>query len=395
MTTISAGDGQDATLSIVEGGPGHGVLRRLNLVQPLSTAGLTRISLLLALVTWLPLAILSAIEGLAMRGTTIPFLYDLSQHVRFLLAVPLLILAEGPIGLRVRVTVRHFLIAGLVRAEDHERFVAMVASAVRLRDARVAEFVVIAIVAMSCWYSIAWGLGPGVGTWFVPQARGHFSLAGYWYAFVCMPIFLFLLLRWVFRVLVWAWLLKGIAKLDLQLTPTHPDGAGGLAFLGRAVALFGTILFALSTVLSAAVASRVLFGGASLYDYLPSYAALMVLALVIFAGPLLLFAPKLFLVKERGLREYGTLASRYTQLFQRKWVGGGASSDEPLLGTGDIQSLADLANSYAVVDKMKVVPIDLGDLIVLAVPAVIPAIPLAATVMPVGEIVKELFKLLA
>ena len=115
-----------------------------------------------------------------------------------------------------------------------------------------------------------------------------------------------------------------------------------------------------------------------------TYAVLVVLELVVFGGPLLVFAPTLARVRRTGLREYGTLASRYTQLFERKWVKGGGAPEE-LLGTADIRSLADLGNSYELVKKMRVVPIELSDFIALTIPAVIPALPLAATVMPVAR----------
>jgi hypothetical protein len=108
----------------------------------------------------------------------------------------------------------------------------------------------------------------------------------------------------------------------------------------------------------------------------------------------MVFAPKLFRLKQDGLLRYGTLASQYTQAFDSKWVGGINTPEEPLLGTPDIQSLADLGNSYELVRKVRIVPIELSDFIGIALPAVIPALPLAATVMPVGEILKGILRLL-
>ena len=178
------------------------------------------------------------------------------------------------------------------------------------------------------------------------------------------------------------------------LTPTHPDGAGGLGFLGKGSIPFGIIVFPLSSVVSAAIASRIIFGGATLEQFEFIYATLIVLVLIVFAGPLMVFAPKLFRLKQDGLLRYGTLASQYTQAFDSKWVGGINTPEEPLLGTTDIQSLADLGNSYELVRKMRIVPIELSDFIGIALPGVIPALPLAATVMPVGEILKGILRLL-
>jgi hypothetical protein len=138
-----------------------------------------------------------------------------------------------------------------------------------------------------------------------------------------------------------------------------------------------------------------LFAGGKLEDYQWSYAALFVIVLVIFAGPMLIFVPKLLVLKQRGLMEYGTLGSRYTQAFHRKWIEETEPGNEPLLGSGDIQSLADLGNSFEIIRKMRIVPVELSDFLAMVLPGLIPALPLAAIVMPVGEIVKGLLKLVA
>ncbi|HUK09060.1 MAG TPA: hypothetical protein VLX09_14390 [Stellaceae bacterium] len=306
-----------------------------------------------------------------------------------------MVLAEESIGQKIRATVQHFVTSGLVRAEDRERFAQIIAATIRFRDSRVAALILIALVLLFSWATIDYRAGASAGTWYLPRAGGNLSASGYWYALVAMPIFHFLFLRWIYRVTVWARFIKEVAKFDLKLTPAHPDGAGGLAFLGKAVPPLGSILFALSAVLSAGIASRVLFGGASLYAFLPPYAAVMILLLLYFVSPLLLFAPKLHKVKEGGLYQYGTLGTAYTILFDRKWIGGGAPKDEPLLGSPDIQSLGGLADSYQVVERMRMVPVTRINLGMLAIPAIVPAIPLAAIVMPIADIAKDLLKLLA
>jgi hypothetical protein len=89
------------------------------------------------------------------------------------------------------------------------------------------------------------------------------------------------------------------------------------------------------------------------------------------------------------------LAQRYTQLFDGKWVRGTVPSGEPLLGSADIQSLADLGNSYEIIKNMRALPLTRADFFGMALPGVLPAIPLAATVMPIGDILKNLLRLLA
>ncbi|HXE27199.1 MAG TPA: hypothetical protein VN656_01730 [Stellaceae bacterium] len=380
--------------SLIDGGPARNTLRRLKLGQPLSNAALLRNAGILILLTWLPLAVLTSAQGLALSGPAIPFLKDISAHVRFLVALPIFIAAEGAIGARIRVTIAHFVLARLIREEDQERFGQIITKAIAWRDSRIAAFTLLAIVVLASWASARQGLGTGIPSWYVPSGSGALSLAGYWYAFFCLPILNFLILRWVYRLIVLTVLLRQIAKLDLHLMASHPDGTGGLAFLGRILPVFGTIVFALSAMISARIATRVLFGGTDLYDDLAALALVVVLELIIFAGPLMLFMPKLYALREEGLRRYGALGTRYTRLFEKKWFHGGAS-DEPLLGSGDIQSLADLANSYEVVHRMKIIPAGMNDLAFLVVPAILPALPLAATVVPLSELLKNALKLIA
>jgi hypothetical protein len=392
---MAAANEDGGTFSIVDGGPARGTLRRLRLAQPLSDAALLRNASMLAAVTWLPLAFLTVSEGFATGHVALPFAHDISVHVRFLLVVPLLILAEGPIGRRGRITVGQFINAKLVRPKDLPRFEDIIRAAIRLRDSPIATVILLAIVAIICWASVRQGLGPTTATWYAPLPQAHLSLAGYWYGFVCLPVLHFLILRWLYRLMVWAFFLHKISRLDLVLVPSHPDDAAGLGFVGHSALFFSTLIFAFSAMTSAAIAVRVLFGSASLYDLLPAYGVLLAFEVLIFAGPVLLFVPKLYGARELGLRRYGVLASRYTRQFEEKWIDGGAPADEPLLGTADIQSLADLGNSYAVVDRMKIVPVALNDLIVLVASAVVPALPLVLTVMPLTDVLKDLLKLLA
>jgi len=123
-------------------------------------------------------------------------------------------------------------------------------------------------------------------------------------------------------------------------------------------------------------------------------AVIVVFLMCTILGPLLVFAPGLVLAKRQGLREYGTLAERYVREFDTKWLRGGAPADEPLVGSADIQSLADLANSYEVVRTMHIVPITRDAVIRLAAATLLPIVPLALTMMPLEELVKKLLAIL-
>jgi hypothetical protein len=171
--------------------------------------------------------------------------------------------------------------------------------------------------------------------------------------------------------------------------------AGGLGFLGLAQVKYGIIIFALSSLLSSQMGQEILSGGASLTDYRMTILGFVALILIIFLGPLLVFSPKLFDTKKKGLLEYGALANEYTQSFERKWIRREAPEGEALIGSADIQSLADLANSFEIVRKMRPAPFDLMTAILpMVATAVIPFLPLALTVFPFEELMKKIIGML-
>ena len=185
-----------------------------------------------------------------------------------------------------------------------------------------------------------------------------------------------------------------MSRLNLRIVPTHPDRAGGLGFLGKGAYAFGPILFAQGVLLSALIASRVLYGGEVLLSFRVEAGVLIGFFLIVVLGPLAMFTPKLAHAKRQGLAQYGLLASRYVEQFDRKWVGGAAAGDDELLGTADIQSLADLGNSYAFVREMRAIPFGLDDAIRLAAATAAPLVPLGLIVLSFEELVAELVKII-
>jgi hypothetical protein len=111
-------------------------------------------------------------------------------------------------------------------------------------------------------------------------------------------------------------------------------------------------------------------------------------------GPLCVFTPKLNHARLAGLRTYGVLASDYVVGFATKWTRGGNAEREPLLGSADIQSLADLGNSFAVVKESKLVPFGKETIIRFLVVIAVPLVPLLFTMFSPEELLKRLFEVL-
>ena len=110
-------------------------------------------------------------------------------------------------------------------------------------------------------------------------------------------------------------------------------------------------------------------------------------------GPICVFAPRLAQARLAGLRRYGALASAYVLDFDRKWIGHRPPDGEALLGSADIQSLADLANSFEVVRSVSIFPFGKQTLLQLAVIVALPILPLTLTMFPLDELLGRILKI--
>jgi len=378
---------------LMEGGPLFNVQKRVGLIKH-NAPFMKRRALLAALLTWLPLLVLSAIQGRAFgHSVPVPFIRDFSTYTRFLLAVPLLLLAENILGPRIAEAAAHFVTSGVVVQKDFERFDKIVELGLRARDSILAE-VVIAILAYVFSFLAFRETAVHVTTWYATFTGDGESLtwAGLWLIFFCIPLYQFLMLRWLWRLFLWFQFLSRARKLDIQLFPTHPDGAGGLGFVGEAQRFFGILLFAFSLGSAGVIANEVLYAGIPLKNFAASIIAYVIVSLVIVLGPLIVFTGTLLETKRKGLHQYGTLATTYTGSFQKKWIEHHSPETEPLLGTADIQSLADLGNSYSFVEKMKPLPLEFRTVIHLVLAGLLPLTPLLLTVMSPKDILKLLLK---
>jgi hypothetical protein len=383
--------------SIVLGGPLFQLLRRTHLSNDALTLVWQRI-IVISLFAWLPLSVLSALEGrLLGGGAAVPFLLDFEVHIRFLVAMPLLIGAELVVHQRMRPMVRQFLTRNLIPETAMTRFDAAIASTARLRNSALAEVLLIVLV-YAVGILVVWRryVALDATTWYAtPSAGGTtLSFAGMWYGYVSLPIFQFLLCRWYFRLFIWARFLWQVSRIELRLIPTHPDRAAGLGFLAHAVYAIALLAVAHGTLRAGQIANRIFYLGATLPAFKLEIAVMVVFLLCVVLGPLLVFTPQLVRAKRTGNLEYGTLAERYVREFDAKWLRGGAPADERLVGSGDIQSLADLSNSLDIVRTMRPAPITKEAIIGLVAATLAPIAPLALTMMPLEDLLKKLLGVL-
>jgi hypothetical protein len=232
-----------------------------------------------------------------------------------------------------------------------------------------------------------------IASWYASSQGGqiHLTMAGYWLAFVSVPVFQFFLLRWYMQILVWAWFLLRVSRLKLQLRPLHPDRAGAVGFVGPSSMAFAPLLFAQSALLSGQIASHILYNRESLFSSEIAIFSYVLLSVMVALAPLLLFTPQLIRAKRRGLAIYGNFATEFVTDFDQRWLK--KAGGDPMLADQDIQSLADLGNSFAVVREMRFVPVSAHDVLLLFLVTIGPFLPLLLTIMPLDQLLVHALKI--
>ena len=379
---------------IVQRGLSHRLAQRLPVLSQSPVGRMTRIATYVAVV-WLPLAILSWMSGHA-YGPAVknPFFFDIEVHVRLLIALPLLLIADSIISLSLKVQARHLLEIGILSETDRPRYVALEKQALALRDNSTIEAALLAFSFLTSIYLRGVvGLSEGQSSW--ERLHGHITPAGCWQMLIGLPYLYFLLLRWLFVFLIWARFILQVSRLELQLAATHPDRTGGLGFLGWGLACFSPVLSALSAVLSAGLASEIQQSGAKFGDIKHYVVAFVVASVVALHLPLLGFFMQLARVRFKGLLEFGALVWQHDRAFDKRWLTGrqGPPNHE-LLGSPDVQSMSAIATCYEHINDMWLIPFDSKAFAVLVGSALLPMVPLVGSAIPLKDIFSKLGELL-
>lgn len=355
-----------------------------------------RRALAVAGLAWLPLLVLAAIQGHALGGRPHEaLLLDVSAYARYLVAVPALLLAEVICLPRLAMIAHHFVEARLVTEADHPRFDSLIASTRGLLESRRVEIILVIVAYMVTLASANSHYPASVSSWVAPIADGRrvISLAGWWRLLVSQPIFVLLMVAWLWRLAAWARFLWKISLLDLQIVPAHPDLAGGLRFVGTSLRAFMPVAFGLGAAAAGVVAEGMLFDGRPPEAYLSVPVSLIVLVLVLFVSPMLVLSRPLLRARLRGTFAYGELADALGKRFEQRWLARGANVDDDALSAPDFSATTDLYSIAANVRAMRPIPFDLMAVVALLAAALLPFLPLVFTVVSPREVLKLAAKL--
>jgi hypothetical protein len=376
-------------VSFVRGGPFYRLQQALGLVRPGQWNAGRRIAVLIA-IGWLPLLLITLF--LHRRGLP-SFLASYRIHARMLLAVPALLLGEIFMESRFRAVMAHIRRAGLLEAPDMAYMDGVIARLVRLRDAYFPEFAVLVLLIVHTALSYRGLVDVDPAPW-VGQGAGaelHLSAAGWYAVLVSAPLFQFLLGLGLWKWLLWTFFAFKLSRRNLKLIATHPDGHGGLGFLGLTASAFAPVAFAATSVIGATWRHDILHNGTHLMDYRLDAIVLVVIIALVALGPLLFFVPRLAELRRRGIMEYGILGQIHSTEFHEKWILNRLGHEYEFLQAPESTTLANFGNSFEKIAQLKPFPADTGTLYVLAGSVAIPALPVILAVVPLTVVLKDLF----
>lgn len=351
------------------------------------------IAALIAL-TWLPLVILSVLEGtLTVGGTELSLLTDLEPHVRCLVAMPILVIADILIDPIVDGAIREFKQSGILSEQDRPRFDKAVQELSRRRDSYLPDIAMLLITAALTRTFISGvadiGIENDTDSWMMASTgdAATFTLGGWWYLLISSPILQILLYRWLWRFAIWAGFLYRFSRIKLMLEPTHPDLAGGLGVLKYSQGAFIVVFVGFGAMVSVSLAGEIMRTDLTLIQTRPLIVGFIAGCIALTSLPLLFFAPKLVEARRRGRRAYGALGHKLTRAFDERWTDKDeAGLGEDLLQAIDPSAMADYSALYENVKGMRIIPVSLRSYAWQASLLAIPFLPLIFIEIPFSDV---------
>ncbi len=380
-----------------DGGPIERLLDRFGLEGGDKKHLVRRVIAALA-VAWLPLLVLTAIDGRLWDGVSIPLLRDADANVRLLIALPALLVADYVLRQRFPGGMVRLQERRLLAPDDLDAFEASLMRVRRLAQTGWIDIVLLVLVILGDLAGREWHPSTlAMDTWYADLAsEGGFDVrpAGLWMGWISLSLVQYVMLRWCARLAYWWYLVWKLSRMPLRVQPLNPDRSGGFGFLGGLTTAFMPWLFALGALASGWISNQLLYRGATFADFKYELLALACVSVLLVVGPLLFCMRPLVLARRLALGNYGTLANRYAEQFTMRWLAARNHPPSDLLGNGDFQSLADMAASFDNVKGMRMLPVGTGTITILLLTVVAPSAPLLLTMFSADELLERMLKMI-
>ena len=193
----------------------------------------------------------------------------IAVHVRFLVVIPLFFVCESAVAPQMSEFARYLTRSGVVPDGSLRGLASAIQRVSRMSNSGKWEIVIfLAALAMPLLESFG-SFSSRTGSWetALKSPGGGASWVTVWFPGFCLPLFRYLMLRWLWRLGLWGYFLWRLKKLQLCLIPTHSDGAAGLGYLEIVQAQFAPLAMALSALLSAQLAEEISGGAMALRPF--------------------------------------------------------------------------------------------------------------------------------
>jgi hypothetical protein len=368
-------------------------LQRVLHLAPEHGLGVVRRAIFFALLTWAPIAIWSLVRGRFVDAAVgEPLLQHYGVHVRCLVAIPMFILGEATLHRAALRYFPQFVTAGIVDDVTRPRFEAAVRTLRRWRGSSIPWLLVIG-VALAVTFVDRTPTHADEMSWAVDW-KGGLGFGGIWFAYVVRPIFVSLLLGWLWRIALLALMFARLSRIGLSLVPSHPDRAGGLGFLEKLPSAFGPVSFGLSAMLASHWAHQVVHHGMDLSAIKVPAAVFVVVWSLLLLAPLGALMPVLHSAKRAALPSYSAMVAEQGRLVRQRWIDSTTKSDAPLLEPAGVGPICDAAAMYGQVKSMRILPIGKTSLIAVLLPIVVPMLIVVTLKIPIGKLLLGLVKTL-
>jgi hypothetical protein len=297
--------------------------------------------------------------------------------------------------------VLEYLANVMMTPEDRERFIQGPLQRAKRRNnsmwMQVTLLAIIAGVALSPMGGARFlDVNVAADSWIVSknQGQGLLSMAGNWMQYVSIPVFQFLVFRWLWRYAIWVILVYRISGIHLKLRPTHPDGAGGLGILILAQRGFSFVFLVCGIVISSNMLARFTEQQISFDTVKIEILGFILLSLITIFSPLFFFSRKLVRAKYMGHLYLGKAGVNASERFEDDWVSQMSDNKESERFSMDPSLQVDFTGVYRYLQDLSVVPFRLGDLIQISLLLFLPFIPVFFMHYSVAELLEKILGVL-
>lgn len=307
--------------------------------------------------------------------------------------MPLLILGAPHADRVLKGAIRQLRRSGIVLNDGRNSVDSLLATMRSLRDSNIPELLCLVVAVLPA-------LNMQVRPEFIaaiPDWRAlpdhQLTSAGQWFHWVSMPVYRFVMLIWLWRFGLWCYLLWRLARTKLNMHPAHPDGSGGLGFLGLAQERFALLALACGFIICGASINHIVHLGHTVISLKHVVIGYVAGATILLIAPMFLLTPAMIQAKRHALIRYNALGNRLTETFDQRWRRGQLEEDtNNLLDQGDASALCDYSGVYSNLAGMSVVPFNRWNLLAIILYALLPLTPLAFFVMSFDQIADKIFQ---